>query len=185
MHPGVLKATFGTSLYNEFMENIDKPLVNRLAWVHRSVNDSSGKIEPNWKHCFLALCATKEFQEIQNYYAEEILQKAYALCKEYGLKTNRALMLMFDVVTQNGSIKQATKDMILAAKAAKEKVLGRQLKEKEYLEIVAIKRAQAANPKWVADVLSRKLTIVNGTGKVHGTYYDLGKLGLDDGPIVL
>lgn len=183
-YPGVLKSAFGAALYTEFKANLNKPLSQRLAWVQKAVDDTSGKLEPNWKHAFLALCETKEFQECQNFYAEEVFQKALALCKEYGLRTNRAVMLMFDILTQNGSIKPATKTAILEAKAAKEKVLGGTLPEISYLEIIAIKRAEAANPRWVNDVKSRKLTIVYGKGKVHGDTYDLNKMGLDDGPIV-
>lgn len=184
-YPGVLRSCLGSNLYSEFMQYLPKPLAERLHWAQRAVNTSANRIEENWKHAFSTLCSTKEFQECQNFYAEEVFQHAVALCKEYGLKTNRALMLMFDICTQNGSIKAATKAVILEAKAAKEKVLGRTLKEKEYLELIAIKRAEASNPQWVADVKARKLCIVYGTGKVHGDTYDLFKLGLDDGPIVL
>ena len=38
---------------------------------------------------------------------------------------------------------------------------------------IAIRRADAANPKWVADVRVRKLTIADGVGTVHGAHYDL------------
>jgi hypothetical protein len=184
-YPGVLKSCLGANLYVEFIQHLHKPLAERLRWAQKAVNTSADKVEENWKFAFKTLCATKEFQECQNFYAEDVFQRAVAMCKEYGLRTNRALMLVFDICTQNGSIKSATKATILAAKEAKEKVLGRVLKEKEYLELIAIKRAEASNPRWVADVKSRKLCIVYGSGVVHGDKYDLNKMGLDDGPIVL
>lgn len=182
VYPGVLKKAFGEALYREFISYIDKSTATRLAWVHKAINTSSGKIEPNWRIALLAVCNTPEFQEVQRFYAEEVFQAAITLCKEYGLKTNRALALAYDIRTQNGSISAATKATILAAKYAKEKLLGRTLKESEYLEIIAIKRAEASNSKWVADVKSRKLTIVYGVGTVHGTKFDLSKFGLDDAP---
>lgn len=41
------------------------------------------------------------------------------------------------------------------------------------LRIIANRRAEAANRKWVEDVRARKLTIANGEGTVHGRFYDL------------
>ncbi len=41
------------------------------------------------------------------------------------------------------------------------------------LRIIATRSAASANPKWVADVQNRKLTIANGGGTVHGNHYDL------------
>lgn len=41
------------------------------------------------------------------------------------------------------------------------------------LRIIATRVASSANPKWIADVQNRKLTIANGEGTVHGNYYDL------------
>ena len=41
------------------------------------------------------------------------------------------------------------------------------------LRVIASRRAEAANPRWVADVRARKLTIANGVGAVHGAHYDL------------
>jgi hypothetical protein len=38
---------------------------------------------------------------------------------------------------------------------------------------VTNRRAEAANPKWVEDVRTRKLTIADGEGTVHGRVYDL------------
>lgn len=41
------------------------------------------------------------------------------------------------------------------------------------MRIVANRRAEAANPNFVDDVRSQKLTIVNGIGIVHGLGYDI------------
>jgi hypothetical protein len=41
------------------------------------------------------------------------------------------------------------------------------------LRVIATRSAASANPKWVADVQNRKLTIANGEGTVHGNHYDL------------
>lgn len=41
------------------------------------------------------------------------------------------------------------------------------------MRIVANRRAEAANPKFVEDVRRRKLCIAEGKGVVHGITYDL------------
>jgi hypothetical protein len=52
-------------------------------------------------------------------------------------------------------------------------------REVEMLKIVANRRAEAANAKWVEDVRVRKLCIANGGGSVHGIQYDLdGQFGI-------
>ncbi len=45
--------------------------------------------------------------------------------------------------------------------------------EEARLRIVANRRAEASNPRWVEDVRTRKLTIARGKGTVHGMQYDL------------
>ena len=54
--------------------------------------------------------------------------------------------------------------------------------EVERLRIIANRRASAAKDEWVEDVRTRKLTIANGQGTVHGNFYDLKEqygLGLE------
>jgi hypothetical protein len=41
------------------------------------------------------------------------------------------------------------------------------------LRIIGNRVAEASKAKWAADVRSRKLTIANGTGEVHGIQDDL------------
>lgn len=178
-HDNVLRTSLG-ELYNEFVSNMAKPLSQRLSWAINSVNTNSYSIESNWRSAFTKLCSTKEFQNVQDLYAGKILSKAVELCKEYGVKSVRGLMLMFDIITQNGSIRSETKTAIFETKQSKERSLQRALKEKEFLEIIAIKRAEAAKPEWVYDVKSRKLAIVYGKGTVHGDSYNLDNLGLSD-----
>ncbi len=45
--------------------------------------------------------------------------------------------------------------------------------------IIANRRAEAADPRWVEDVRARKLTIANGGGTVHGNAFNLeGQYGI-------
>ena len=47
--------------------------------------------------------------------------------------------------------------------------------ELEKMRIVANRRAEASNSRWIEDVRSRKLCIANGSGTVHGVTYDIGE----------
>ena len=51
--------------------------------------------------------------------------------------------------------------------------LERRALEERKLIIVANRRAQASNPRWIEDVRKRKLAIAQGEGHVHGNFYHL------------
>jgi hypothetical protein len=85
------------------------------------------------------------------------------------------LALAFDIAVQNGGIKNS------AAKEIERQIRGKKLSDIEKMRIIAKEVADASNPRWRDDVLSRKMTIVNGGGTVHGKKYDLAKqYGLSD-----
>jgi hypothetical protein len=147
----------------------------------RTLNDSKSRILEPWRSRFKALGGEPEFQDVQIEFAKTLLDKAKSFFKEYNLKTERGLSLMFDIVVQNGSISKETKWKIMKARKEKEADLRRELIEREFLEIIAHIRAEAANPRWVEDVRSRKLTIARGEGEVHGRFYNLEQeFGLGD-----
>lgn len=53
------------------------------------------------------------------------------------------------------------------------KDLGKEELETHKVRIVANRRAEAANSRWIEDVRARKLCCANGGGVVHGIDYDL------------
>ena len=55
-----------------------------------------------------ALGRTPEFQKIQVKHANGNFQQGFAMCQQYSLWSERAVALMFDIVTQNGSISKTT-----------------------------------------------------------------------------
>jgi hypothetical protein len=115
---------------------------------------------------------TSEFQVIQSVHATRIYDRATNMCKEYGLKSRRAAALMFDIVVQNGSISDPVKAQIFAdfknLPAATEPEM-----EVAKMVVIANRRAAVAKPEFVDDVRTRKLVIANGTGSVHGIFFDL------------
>jgi peptidoglycan hydrolase-like protein with peptidoglycan-binding domain len=126
-----------------------------------------------WRGYAKALGRTPEFQAIQVRHAHQAYERALGLCADYGLWSERAAALMFDIVTQNGSIGPVTRAQIVADAHALPGSLGAEEREVQVLRLVANHRAQASNIRWVDDVRRRKLCIANGGGVVHGIRYDL------------
>src|SRR5436305_1637619 len=79
--------------------------------------ESAAVAEP-WKSRFFALGQTPEFQSIQLAQAECFHKDAVAMCGHFGLVTERALALMFDIRVQNGAIASAVEASIRADFAA-------------------------------------------------------------------
>lgn len=134
----------------------------------RSVQ-SRGVIQEPWQGMMKALGRTKEFQDVHVAHVQDRFASALSLIKEYGLVSERAVALMFDIVTQNGGIGSIVKSQILADFAA----LPGGDSEVQKMRIIAKRRSAVAKPAFINDVLTRKLTIAEGHGTVHGLSYDL------------
>ncbi len=126
-----------------------------------------------WKGYAKALGRTAEFQQIQTEHAGGVFRKALTLLERYGLWSERAVALLFDIVTQNGSIASVTHAQIVGEIRCLPSDLDEATLEIRRLEIIANRRAEAANPRWVDDVRQRKLCIARGEGTVHGIAYHL------------
>jgi hypothetical protein len=97
--------------------------------------------------------------------------RSIKLCKKYGLASERAAALMFDIVTQNGSI----------GSVVDKAILGEFTKlpagaDNEVAKMIIVANRMADGKKYADDVRTRKLTIAQGTGTVHGYYYDVGEM---------
>jgi hypothetical protein len=126
-----------------------------------------------WRGYAKSLGRTAEFQAIEVKHAQAMFAGATGLCDEYGLWSERAAALMFDIVTQNGGIKSVTRAQILSDIRVLSAGLGTDERELRILRIVANHRAEASSARWIDDVRWRKLCIANGGGTVHGIAYDL------------
>jgi hypothetical protein len=171
-HRDVAEQIFGAHLtaLAEALGASQEDLMNFARSVQHPVKHTV--FEP-WRGYAKALGRTPEFQRIQVKHANGNFQKALALCRQYELWSERAVALMFDIVTQNGSIKSITRAQIAADIQALPAGLPDAEREVRKLEIVANRRAEAANPRWVDDVRHRKLCIARGGGVVHGISYDI------------
>ncbi len=169
-HPGVMQDTFqnhyGTLREVLAVGETDKEEVMEFA---RSIQHPvTHNVHQPWRGMFKALGRSPECQALQVKFAEGLYQDALELCAEYGLWSERAAALMFDIKVQNGRIRRTTKAHITAEYEDLPGNLPREEREVEQMRIVANRRAEASNPRWVEDVRSRKLCCANGEGSVHG-----------------
>lgn len=168
LHQPVIAAVFGAGFaeLQRMLAMTDK--ADQVTWA-KGIQTAKFTIKQPWRGYFSALGQTSEYQAIQGDAAAAVYAKGLGYCRQFGLKSQRAAALMFDIVTQNGSI-NSTVARLINADFAK---LPATADETSKLVIVANRRAEAANPKWVENVRARKLVIANGQGTANGMTYDL------------
>ncbi|MDQ2695782.1 MAG: peptidoglycan-binding protein [Pseudomonadota bacterium] len=168
-HPDVVG-----EIFDEFSDELRAVLASdfdeQMNWA-RSIQDQRRRVAEPWRGMLKTLGRRAEFQAIQVAAADDLFQQALGLCRSYGLRSQRAVALLFDIKVQNGGIKQHVEAQIRQDFRA----LGRrgEADETPRLVIIAERRAAAANPRWVNDVRQRKLAIATGRGLVHGQRYHL------------
>ncbi len=137
-----------------------------------------------WRGMLKSLGRTEEFQGIQLEYAAGLFRSALDLCSTFDLRSARAAALMFDIKVQNGSISDLVRAQILRDFGGLPPGMPKEDLEVRRMVIVANRRAEAANPRWVEDVRARKLCIATGEGVVHGIPYHIEEqFGISLGPI--
>ena len=139
----------------------------------RSIQSRGQIIEP-WLGMLMTLGRAPECQSIQAAQASKLYSQALQLCSDFSLVSERAVALMFDIATQNGSINAATKAQILSDYGQPP----HNAAGNEVARMCSVANRVAANskPQYVADVRTRKLAIANGGGTVHGILYDLADM---------
>ncbi len=160
------------SVFHEFLEVLaamrDEPLGDQLSFA-RSIQHKGTVNEP-WRGMLLALGRTPEFQQIQTNAAQSRFKAALQLCDQFELESERAAALLFDVVVQNGSISNIVKKAIHLAFL---QLSADRYGEEAKMGVIANHVATASDPRYTDDVRRRKLVIAQGSGVLHGRYYDL------------
>jgi hypothetical protein len=172
-HPELMEEIFDEEI-GDLRAMLAADLPGQLAFARR-IQDPRFRLHEPWRGMFLALGRTAECQQAQLEQASKYMERATRLCARFGVSSPRALALMFDIVVQNGSISAAVAAQIHVDFQRIDPALDPQAHELERLRIVANRRAEAANPRWIEDVRNRKLCIANGSGRVHGVTYDLAE----------
>jgi hypothetical protein len=166
-----------SKIFGDFLAQLQQAINGGKAAVlsfAASIQDPVRKtiLDP-WKQMFTSLGLTPEFQAIEVNGAAAYAGKGVGLCRDYGLWSERGRALMFDICVQNGSIPDKVRELILADFGKLSQSLSPEDAEVQRMRIVANRRAEAANPKFIEDVRTRKLCIAEGKGTVHGITYDL------------
>lgn len=166
-HRLVMAAAFGGGSMIDSVEAMLRmgAISNQIAWAAAKQDVEHRWLDP-WKRYFVALGQTQEFQQIQIEAAGKYYAIAQSLCSRFGLKSDLGTALMFDIAVQNGTISSTVEGLIRADCADS-------AGEMPWLIAIANRRAEAANPKYIEDTRTRKLTIAEGSGTVHGLKYDL------------
>lgn len=169
-HPEVMQEVFGGHL-DRLRSVLQSSQDEQMQWTHSIQGHANTALDEPWYGLFKQLGNCREYQRIQVEAARGIYEAALGLASNYGLDSERAVALMFDIKVQNGSISGLTKRQIRKDFDA----LADDADEVARLRIIANRRAEASNPRWIEDVRIRKLTIANGNGSVHGIHYELDR----------
>lgn len=139
-------------------------------------------VEP-WGAALKQLLAEPGFQAVQRHFAQPYLADARDDARYYQLETLRGLLLFTNIAVQSGQGKvgqNARQD----TKAEFERLGGMKLAAPDRMVAIASAVANTCKPEWKQDSLSRTMTIIRGTGNVHGRAYNLGaKYGITDEPL--
>jgi hypothetical protein len=147
--------------------------------VQNSTKYFRGKtsIKMEWKKIFFNL--GNAFKDRQVIAAQKYFDAAIESAKQFGLKTERSLAFMFDQCVQRGRASIADE-----LKEYKNQELFAD--ERDVLKFILRNDLPDFSERWRIDVESRRMTIINGNGIVHGKNYDLDKdFGLSDAVVLL
>jgi GH25 family lysozyme M1 (1,4-beta-N-acetylmuramidase) len=155
----------------------------QMDFVRGQMNDAAQRtiVEP-WKAYFGGLENDPEFRKIEVAAARKGLAHARRWFDRLGFKTERGFVFLFDLVSSHGAWWLDAKkfhgrrEKLLAERLAGKKAeLGRALSERETMAVIANMIADVGLERWRKQARARKLWFVRGTGKVHGTHYDLAR----------
>lgn len=131
---------------------------------------SGSSFKSDWSAQLKALANSAEYRSIQVRKAEALHAQALSMMKSYGLHELRSYLFFFDIAVQNGGISTTLKNKYLAWAKTNTKAT-----ELQRLMKILELRLTVVRAQYVNDVRSRKASIINGTGTVHGAKRDYAK----------
>jgi peptidoglycan hydrolase-like protein with peptidoglycan-binding domain len=161
----------------ELLTMLHAPWSRQRAWA-QSLTLGGGRLAEPWRTAFWRFGGFPAVQAIQLEHVDGYFHPAQRDAQTLGFKTELGLALCFDIHVQNGSIGTGTMRRLKTLQA-QHKIKD----ERELRVLLAQAVADAANPTYRADVLSRKLTVATGVGHVHGATYVLRNWGLAEVPV--
>jgi hypothetical protein len=190
-YPQQFEAVFGTEA-SQLRDILHQPLQDQLSFA-RSLNDPQNHIIEPWLSHFRQLAASDEFKHIQLRYVRKRMDVAVKQARQLGLRSERALALLFDIVTQHGGgwmdsyrcyeCDKQTRRARIDQRLTELRQQGQEPTEQQMIMVIADVIVETAAPRWREKVRRRRMTIVEGRGTVHGHKFDLEReYGLTDQP---
>ncbi len=149
-----------------------------VQWAVDNLYQANGNFHPDWKQQLQSLLSTSDFINLQVDAALKYHLKAMRYLQRIRYKDLRAYLLMLDIIIQNGSISES-RFQEWESKIAQDGITDEVTSLKALVEI----RLQDTKPQWRGDVRSRKYSLIDGVGNVHGQNWNLPKsfcYGLSD-----
>lgn len=164
---------FLSSMAIDYSSNKGSSVINQksVAWALGELFIDAGKtFKSDWEKVLNSIATHKEYRSLQLAYSLTLFNKALLFFKAFGLSEVRSLLTMFDFVVQNGGFKKK----VLTEYQSFVKLNPNLSETQKLLKILDI-RIKDVKPVWQSDVLSRKKTIINSSGIVHGVQRNLIK----------
>jgi hypothetical protein len=174
-HPDLLDLAFG-NLKSQLLSVFQKPMSEQIAFANSiSLGTGRMKVAEPWLSAFEKLGSFPEVQDIQMEGTQKYWTIADRDFNKFNLKTELGLALCFDTAVQNGGI-DAKETVRIQRAIAQDPPTNEQQKR----VIIANVVAENSNPRFIADVRSRKLAIATASGMVHGSKYAVKTWGIDE-----
>lgn len=152
---------------NEF-KAMDAKTDASVAWAKANLFLSSGAFKTDWKASFVALAVKAPYRTLQIEAAMTMFAKAQGYFVSLKFSEMRSLLMMYDIVVQNGGFNSSHLSQYASYVAANPNAT-----ETAKLNKLLAIRLVSVRDQYKADVSSRKSTIINGTGTVHGSKRNL------------
>ncbi len=142
---------------------------NSVNWAVSTVYNGS-KFKSDWQRQLTNFSVTPGYRSIQVESALDLHDNAKALFQAFGLRELRSYLFLFDIVVQNGGFPAH-----MISQIQSELINNPTWDETQKLNTILAVRLTLVNQKYRADVTSRKQSIIEGTGVVHGARRNYSK----------
>jgi hypothetical protein len=140
-----------------------------VAWAVDNLYSGSHFLA-SWSGELKALAGSSGYRSIQIEASLPLHRKTVSYMRHFGFHSWRSYLFFFDIAVQNGGIPQGDFDILDRLFSDKPS-----LSEIQMLTDILNQRLTHVKAAYRADVKTRKLSLINGTGVVHGASRDYAK----------
>jgi len=177
-HPALLELAFGTRA-SELVEVMSGDSSAQEAFANRiSIGRNRYKVQPEWADGFAILGEFDEVQAIQMQRVGAYWDIAERDARRFDLDSELGIAMAFDIAVQNGGIDFRTEQNSILRRLAQDPPQT----AVERRVLIADVVAENSKQRYVEGVRSRKRTIAEGQGRVHGANYTLADWGIGEEP---